>query len=232
MQREADPSCPDPLERARLFVVIATVILNVAAVAALTLAPWSNWRTGLALNLLDNVILLVFVWRHRDGRLLRLMGFGLVVGLVELVADAWLVEATRTLDYTVGGGPMLWRSPLWMPLAWQIVTVQFAVIGLRLMRWQPIAGLLLTGLLGAINIPYYEKMARLISWWRYSGCRMISGTPYYIVLAEFGIAAGLAWCAGRVVMGSIAAMVMAGILGGLWIFVCYYAAFLVTDRLW
>jgi hypothetical protein len=222
----------DPLERARLWVVLGTVALNITAVAALTLAPWSDWRTGLALNLLDNVLLTVFGWRWRDGRLLRLMGFGLVVGLVELAADAWLVDATRTLDYAVGGGPMLWRSPVWMPLAWQVVTVQFAVIGLRLMRWRPVPGLFLTGLLGAINIPFYEEMARLIHWWRYAGCRMISGTPYYIIVGEFGIAIGLAWAARRVVTGGIGSVVAWGILGGLWIFVCYFVAFFLTDRLW
>jgi len=35
--------------------------------------------------------------------------FGLVAGIVELAADAWLVDGTRTLDYSVGGGPMIWR---------------------------------------------------------------------------------------------------------------------------
>jgi hypothetical protein len=27
---------------------------------------------------------------------------------------------------------MIWRSPLWMPLAWEVVAVQFGYIGLRL----------------------------------------------------------------------------------------------------
>lgn len=222
----------DPLERARLWLVIGTVLLNVTAVSLLSFAPWSDWRTGLALNLVDNAVLAGFAWRYRDRLLVRLMGYGLVVGLVELVADAWLVDFTRTLDYSVGGGPMLWRSPLWMPLAWQVVTVQFAVIGLRLIRWRVTAGLLLTGLLGAINIPYYEEMARLIHWWRYTDCRMISGTPYYIILGELGIAIGLAWGARSVVRGGSVAMFAAGVVGGLWIFVCYVAAYFLTDRLW
>ncbi len=37
----------DPLERARLRVVLATVVINVLAVALLTFAPWSDWKTGL-----------------------------------------------------------------------------------------------------------------------------------------------------------------------------------------
>jgi hypothetical protein len=39
------------LERERLLVVIATIVINVIAVSLLTLAPWSDWRTGAALNL-------------------------------------------------------------------------------------------------------------------------------------------------------------------------------------
>ena len=48
-----------------------------------------------------------------------------MVGLAELLADAWLVDYTRTLDYSIGGGPMIWRSPVWMPQAWEVVAVQF-----------------------------------------------------------------------------------------------------------
>lgn len=82
-------------------MVIATIVISVIAVSLLAFAPWSDWRTGAALL------------------------FGVVVGLTELVADAWLVDYTRTLDYSIGGGPMIWRSPLWMPLAWEVVAVQF-----------------------------------------------------------------------------------------------------------
>jgi len=50
----------------------------------------------------------------------RLLLFGLAVGLMELLADAWLVDHTRTRDYSIGGGPMIWRSPMWMRLAWEV----------------------------------------------------------------------------------------------------------------
>jgi hypothetical protein len=29
------------------------------------------------------------------------------VGFKELAADAWLVDYTKTLDYSIGGGPMI-----------------------------------------------------------------------------------------------------------------------------
>ena len=159
----------DPaLERARLCVVIATVVVNVIAVSLLTFAPWSDWRTGAALNFVDNCLLVGFVVVRRDALLARFLLFGVVVGLTELAADAWLVDYTRTLDYSIGGGPMIWRSQLWMPLAWEVVAVQFGYIGLRLWERFGKTGLLMIGLLGAINIPFYEEIARRIHWWQYS----------------------------------------------------------------
>ena len=168
----------DPLVQERLVVVAATIGLNIVAVALLIFAPWSDWKTGLALNLVDNALLLGYVATYRDFVLARLMIFGLAVGFAELAADAWLVDYTKTLDYSVGGGPMIWRSPLWMPFAWEVVAVQFGYIGLWLWKRYGRWGLATIGLLGAINIPYYEEMARRINWWTYSNCRMLSNTPY------------------------------------------------------
>lgn len=219
------------LERERLLVVIATIVINVVAVLLLTLAPWSDWRTGAALNVIDNCLLAGFIVVRRDALLARFILFGVVVGIAELAADAWLVDYTRTLDYSIGGGPMIWRSPLWMPLAWEIVAVQFGYIGLRLWERFGKAGLLTIGLLGAINIPFYEEMARRIHWWQYSGCRMISFTPWYIVLGEFGIAVAFALLARTLRRDSWRVAIVAGLAGGASIFVCYTVAFLITDRL-
>jgi hypothetical protein len=218
------------LERGRLRIVIATIVINVMAVSLLTFAPWSDWRTGAALNFVDNCLLIGFALVRRDVLLWRFLIFGTIVGFTELTADAWLVDYTRTLDYSAGGGPMIWRSPVWMPLAWEVVAVQFGYIGLRLWERFGKTGLVMIGLLGAINIPFYEEMARRIHWWEYSGCRMISYTPWYIILGEFGIAVVFAWLA-RMVRRSACRAVVAGVFGGVSIFVCYAVAFLITDRL-
>jgi hypothetical protein len=225
----------DPaLERGRLCVVIATIVINVIAVSLLTFAPWSDWRTGAALNFVDNCLLVGFVVVRRDALLARFLLFGVVVGLTELAADAWLVDYTRTLDYSIGGGPMIWRSPLWMPLAWEVVAVQFGYIGLRLWERFGKTGLLMIGLLGAINIPFYEEMARRIHWWQYSpeSVRgMISYTPWYIIIGEFGIALVFALLARMLRRGSWRDAILAGVAGGASIFVCYAVALLITDRL-
>ena len=219
------------LERDRLRVVIATIVINIIVVSLLTYAPWSDWRTGAALNFVDNCLLVGFALARRDALLARFLLFGLVVGFTELAADAWPVDYMHTLDYSIGGGPMIWRSPFWMPLAWEVVAVQFGYIGLRLWERFGKLGLLVIALLGAINIPFYEEMARRIHWWQYSGCRMISFTPWYIILGEFGIALALASLARTLRRGSWHLAVAAGIVGGFSIFACYAIAFWVTDQL-
>jgi hypothetical protein len=221
----------DSLVFMRLLLIIATIAINILAVAVLTWAPWSDWKTGLALNLVDNAMLLWFIARHGDSLLARFMIFGLAVGFTELAADAWLVNYTKTLDYSIGGGPMLWRSPLWMPFAWEVVAVQFGYVGLWLWNRFGGWGLLGVGLLGAINIPYYEEMARRINWWQYDNCRMFSYTPHYIILGEFGIAILLAILAKHVTRGTWMTSIIAGTVGGLGIFVCYAVAYGITDGL-
>lgn len=221
----------DPLEPKRLRVVLATIVINVVAVALLTRVSGSDWRTGLALNLLDNALLLGFAYLHRDGLLMRFMIFGLVAGFTELAADAWLVGYTRTLDYSIGGGPMLWRSPLWMPFAWEIVAVQFGYLGLRLQEHFGKFGLILIGLLGAVNMPYYEEMARRIHWWQYRSCRLLGGTPYYIILGEFFIAVAFALLVKKFRRSDVASASLLGAAAGAAIFVSYGIAFGITDRL-
>ncbi|MGC2628123.1 MAG: hypothetical protein WA269_14930 [Candidatus Udaeobacter sp.] len=46
--------------------MIATIIINVIAVSLLTFAPWSDWRTGGALNFADNCLLIGFAVVRRD----------------------------------------------------------------------------------------------------------------------------------------------------------------------
>ena len=87
------------LERGRLRVVLATIVVNIAAVSLLAFAPWSDWRTGAVLNVVDNSLLVGFTLVRRDALLGRFLVFGVVVGFTELLADASLVDYTRTLDY-------------------------------------------------------------------------------------------------------------------------------------
>jgi len=99
------------------------------------------------------------------------------------------------------------------------------------MQWRWGWGLLLVGVLGAINIPFYEEMALRVHWWKYSNCRMLLHTPYYIILGEFGIVLCIAILARLVRAKNYRWAILAGIFGGLSIYGCYAAAYRVTDLL-
>lgn len=213
-------------------MVFMTIVVNVLAVLLFTQFPGSDWKTGAALNLFANLLLLIHVFRLRDLLMLRLMIFGLVAGLTELVADAWIVEATGTLDYSVGGGPMLWHSPIWMPMAWQVVVVQFGYIGLRLYEAMGVQGLVVTGLLGMVNIPFYEEMAYYVHWWQYRHCKMIWHTPWYIIGGEFLIAMAVGRLATCVRQRGFGRIFAAGVLVGVVILSAYALAYFFTDKIW
>lgn len=216
-------------ERARLRVVLATIVLNLVLVTALTLAPSAGWRSGLVVALIDTAVLAGFAAWRRDALIARLLAFGLVVGLAELAADAWLVDATGTLSYRTGGGPHLWASPVWMPLAWATVAAQTGYVGNRLVDRFGAAGLLLSGLLGALYIPFYEEMARHIHWWSYGGAHMLSNSPYFIVAGEFLIAIALVLLARPLRRSGFGAAAWLGLAGGAAILACYAIAFLVLE---
>lgn len=120
----------------------------------------------------------------RDGLVARLLGFALVAGLAELVADAYLVESTHTLLYPRPEA-MLWDSPLYMPFSWAVVLTQIGYLGWlllgRLTAWQ--VGLLLVPMSG-ILIPLYENWAIRAGWWHYQLAPDWWGVPRYIYLAE------------------------------------------------
>src|SRR4029077_13396702 len=62
-------------------------------------------------------------------------------------------------------------------------------------------------------------------------CRMISYTPWYIIVGEFGITLVFASLVRILRRDSWGVAVVGGIAGGASIFVCYALAFLITDRL-
>ena len=218
-------------ERSRLVIILLTIVSNISAVIFFAHVPWSDWRTGMYLNLFDNFMLIAYAILRRDQLMARLMVFGLALGFTELAADAWLVDWTRTLDYSIGGGPMIWRSPLWMPFAWEVVAVQFGYLGMRLMEGWGKRGLFLAGLIGAVNIPFYEEMALRTQWWAYDHCRMLLHTPYYIILGEFFIVLGIAVLAKNIRRASWLNTFISGTVGGIVIFMAYAGAYVLIEKI-
>ena len=221
---------PDPhLERDRLRIVLATVAVSVVGMIISSFIPGSDWRTAVAINLIDNMLLVAHIVRRRDTFMLHLIAFGVVLGFVELFADAWLVDVTRSLDYSPGGGAFIWRSPFWMPFAWEVVAVQFAYIGVRLVERFGAVGVVLSGLIGAVNIPFYEEMALHTNWWVYRGAHMLSHTPYYIIVGEFVIAIAIALTARQVRREILSRTLLSGAVAGASIFAAYGAAWWLID---
>jgi hypothetical protein len=105
---------------------VASVLTDPEAAAELAADP------ELRSPLQEKALPVAFSVRYKDRLVARLMLVGLAVRVAELAADAWLVDATGTFDDSLGGGPMLWRSPAWMPLAWEMVGVQIGYLGLGL----------------------------------------------------------------------------------------------------
>lgn len=173
------------LATARMRTVLGTLALSVVTALLLRDQPWSNGRTAAALSAVNLALFAAHILFYRDRAMARLLLFGLSLGAVELVADALCVRYTGTLDYTVARSPMLLLSPFWMPTAWAVVAVQIGYLGARLMKTLGTGrGILLTALLGAVNIPFYEEMAFHAHWWRYGNSHMIGHTPIYIIVAE------------------------------------------------
>jgi uncharacterized protein DUF6989 len=156
-----------------------------------------GWLTAALIDALALVYLAVLLarpaWRPLVGRLLLL---GLVAGVLELFTDAAGHQFARSLFYPQDQ-PMLWDSPFYMPLSWMIVLTQLSYLAWRLagllpggrLPWRAI---LLAGLAGAVNVPFYEEAAYHAGWWRYAPTVLRLGhTPAYVLLFEGLVAAAL-----------------------------------------
>lgn len=218
-------------ERMRLSVVLTTIAVAVVGVIAFSFAPGLRGQSAAGIGLLNNAILIGAAVRHRDAVLGRLLLFGLIVGIVELAADAWLVDVTRTLDYSISGSAMVWRSPWWMVMAWEVVSLQFAYIGLRLSDRWGLRGVALSGLIGAVNIPFYEEMALRLQWWRYAGAAMLAHTPWFIIVGEFSLVMGFGLVAPAVRRRSLRAVLLAGLAAGVGIWASYAGAWYLLRAL-
>ena len=81
----ADQPESSPADRERLLVVLSTIGVNLVGVIGLSFVSWSDWRTGLGLNLIDNAILIGYAIFRRDRLMWHLILFGLLVGVAFLI---------------------------------------------------------------------------------------------------------------------------------------------------
>lgn len=192
------PSAPPSLPIAtRRLTALDGAFLGLLAlmIAGHVIAAWLavGWWSAAALDTVAAVYLLAMLLRREWRALLaRLFLLGLVAGVLELATDAAGERFAHSLVYPAGE-PSLWASPVSMPLSWAIVLTQLGYLGWRLRGLVPPlrlwAAVALTGLVGALMVPFYEEMAYYARWWHYAPVLRIGHTPLYVLLFEGAIAA-------------------------------------------
>jgi uncharacterized protein DUF6989 len=205
------------LDAAMLGSLALLVALHVGAAAL-----GAGWATAAATVGLTALALVAIAWRRVWRPLIaRLLLFGLVAGLLELFTDYSGEVIARSLVYPPNE-PMLWASPLYMPLSWMVTLTQIGYLAWRLdslaprpPRW---AAIILTGLWGALNIPFYEEMAYHAGWWRYVAAPGLSlgHTPHYVILFEGLVAAALPPLLARLETRGWRSVALRGVALGVW----------------
>ncbi len=212
----------------RTRFVLFTLLLVLCCNFASSLVGW-GWTTAAAITAVEAGLYVTYSWRRNDRVMARILLFSLAAGWTELLADRWLVDVTGTLVYAPGG-PFVWRSPLYMPFAWTIVTTQLGYLAWWLRRrFGLVPASILIGLFGAINIPLYEQWANGAGWWSYRNCPLLGHTPWYIIGGEFLIVLSLPAAMSLVERSRAWVCVVAGLAQGLWIWGAYCVAFLLLS---
>ena len=192
--------------------VSAAVTVGLTALALLALALRRAWRP----------------------LIVRLLAFGLIAGICELFTDYSGEVVAHSLRYPPGE-PMLWASPAYMPISWMAVLAQIGYLAWRLAgltsaRPIPWLAMTLTGLWGALNIPFYEGMAYHAGWWSYAPASGLAHTPYYVMLFEGLIAAALPLLLANLPRRPPRAILLRGLLLGAWIPCAALASWLLLGR--
>lgn len=169
------------LDRTTRFVLFTMSFSIITVINALI---HGGWLLATITAFIVFGLYLLYIWRYRDEFLTKLVLFGLAAGMVELLADCWSTKVGWLVYYP--GGPFVMCSPLYMPLGWAIMMVQIGYLGwLFVQKWGLPIAMLATGLVGAINIPINEYLAKSALLWYYQNVPMLFGVvPYAVIFAE------------------------------------------------
>lgn len=193
-----------------------------------------GWVTAAGTDVLATIYLFALALRPRwRAVVVRLFLLGLVAGVFELFTDFSGERVAHSLVYPAGE-PMLWTSPVYMPLSWAIVLTQLGYFAWRLRALLPASrvwlAMLLSGLAGAAIVPFYEEMAYYAGWWHYAHAPVLAHTPYYVLLFEGLIAAALPPLLGALTARSYRHAALLGALVGLWMPCAALIAWLAIGR--
>lgn len=159
----------------------------------------------------------LLLWQPVRPLMGKLLLAGFVAGICELFTDASGQSVAHSLIYP-SGEPSLWASPLYMPLSWMVILTLLGYVSWRL---RALLGLpkaaLISGIVGAIQIPIYEEMAYYGGWWQYRRTHLMLGhTPIYVLLFEGLIVAALPLLYDRIERRAWSHVVLIGVLLGAW----------------
>lgn len=175
------------------------------------------WYIGNVEVFLSLYLLALLFARSLRPLLGRLLLAGFIAGLCELFTDASGQYVVHSLFYPIGE-PMLWTSPLYMPLSWMVILTHLGYGAWRLRGlwgWRKAA--LVCGIWGAIQIPLYEEMAYYAQWWRYKPTHLMIGhTPLYVLLFEGLVVAALPLLYDRIERRAWPHVVIIGFVLGAW----------------
>ncbi len=169
----------------RLKFVILTIVLSLVS----DLIAWwlhTGWIGAAIITSVLNALIIGYIISTKDKLLARLFFFGILVGFGELPSDYLAVAVQQTLVYAPDE-PFIWKSPFYMPFSWAVVMVQIGYIALWMIRhWGLTTATVLTGILGGINLPTYEFIAKQADFWYYQNCPMVffDSTPVYVIAGE------------------------------------------------
>jgi len=160
----------------------------------------------------------------------RLLIFGTIAGLLELVTDHYLVDTIDSLVYP-GRELMIWSSPAYMPFAWSNVLLQLSFIGVLLTsRFGLARASIILGIAGGMYIPTYEHLAKGAGWWWYNlNTPMLFNAPAYVIICEALISLSLPACIFYSGHHRLAKTFILGIVEGVWILISAWLAFTIVS---
>ena len=216
------------IKKTEMWFVFATIGVALTVSGLSSYFAW-GWTSAATLAYGLYAIMLVYAFVTRSIFLKNIFLFSTASGFVELFADWWLVEGTKTLVY-FPDEPFIWKSPAYMPFAWAVVLTQAGYLGWFIKTKYPVLQtVLFTGLIGASMIPIHEYCAHNALWWYYKDCKVIFHTPYYIILGEGLICAALPLLYLWLNTKKNSYYFLAGIAHGLWIWISYLIAYSIFE---
>lgn len=219
------------VRKPEFWFMLATLII-VLAVGFISDLLKLGWKSGWVLAVGMYFIILIFAFITSDDFLKKLLVFGLTAGIVELLADAWLVQSTGTLIYA-HGEPMIAFSPQYMPFAWAVILTQVGYLGWLIGGIEKVSvTIIITAILGFAVIPLFEFWAKGAGWWYYKDTPMfLNTTPYFIAAGEALLCAILPVFFKIIIKKGVLIAVLFGILEGLWIWGSYFLFYRIFQPL-